>query len=40
MDKILVNYRNLGVGSYVGEVFMGGMGFADDLLLLASSIYW
>ena len=35
MDEILVNLRNLGVGCYVGEVFMGAMGYADDLVLLA-----
>ena len=35
MDEILVTLRNLGVGCYVGEVFMGAMGYADDLVLLA-----
>ena len=35
MDEILVNLRSLGVGCYVGEVFMGAMGYADDLVLLA-----
>jgi hypothetical protein len=35
MDEILLNLRNLGVGCYVGEVFMGAMGYADDLVLLA-----
>ena len=33
----LVNLRNLGVGCFVGEVFMGAMGYADDLVLLAPS---
>ena len=37
MDEILVNLRNLGVGCYVGGVFMGAMGYADDLVLLAPS---
>ena len=37
MDEILVNLRNLGVGCYVGEVFMGALGYADDLVLLAPS---
>ena len=35
MDEILISLRNLGVGCYVGEVFMGAMGYADDLVLLA-----
>ena len=35
MDEILHNLRDLGVGCYVGEVFMGAMGYADDLVLLA-----
>ena len=37
MDEILVTLRNLGVGCYVGEVFMGAMGYADDLVMLAPS---
>ena len=37
MDEILLNLRNLGVGCYVGEVFMGAMWYADDLVLLAPS---
>ena len=35
MDEILVNLRKLSVGCYVGEVFMGAIGYADDLVLLA-----
>ena len=37
MDEILANLRKLGVGCYIGEVFMGAMGYADDLVLLAPS---
>ena len=37
MDEILVKLRSLGVGCYVEEVFMGAMGYADDLVLLAPS---
>ena len=37
MDEILVTLRNLGVGCYVGDIFMGGMGYADDLVLLSPS---
>ena len=35
MDEILEILRDLGVGCYVGEIFMGAMGYADDLVLLA-----
>ena len=37
MDEILANLRTLGVGCYVGGVFMGAMGYADDLVLLIHS---
>ena len=37
MDEILANLRKLGVGCFIGEVFMGAMGYADDLVLLAPS---
>ena len=37
MDEILETLRSLGVGCYVGEVFMGAMGYADDLVLIAPS---
>ena len=37
MDEILTKLRNLGVGCYVEEVFMGALGYADDLVLLAPS---
>lgn len=35
MDEILASLRDLGVGCYIGGVFMGAMGYADDLVLLA-----
>ena len=37
MDEILISLRDLGVGCYVGGVFMGAMGYAADLVLLAPS---
>ena len=37
MDDILANLRTLGVGCYVWGVFMGSMGYADDLVLLILS---
>ena len=37
MDEILTSLRDLGVGCYVGEVFMGALWYADDLVLLAPS---
>ena len=35
MDEIIVKLRNLGVGCYVGDLFMGARGYADNLVLLA-----
>ena len=37
MDEILTSLSNLGVGCYVGEVFIGALGYADDLVLPAPS---
>ena len=37
MDEILIKLRNLGVGCYVGGVFMGALGYADDPVLLVLS---
>ena len=37
MDDLLLELRALGVGCYVGGVYMGAVGFADDILLLAPS---
>ena len=37
MDELLVSLRKLGVGCYVGDIFMGAFGYADDLVLLAPS---
>ena len=36
-DEILTSLSNLGVGCYVGEVFIGALGYADDLVLPAPS---
>ena len=35
MDDLLKELRNLGAGCFVGDVFMGAVGFADDILLIA-----
>ena len=37
MDELLVELRRLGIGCRVADVFMGAVGFCDDLLLLAST---
>ena len=35
IDGLLKELRDLGVGCHVGDVFMGAVGFCDDILLLA-----
>ena len=37
MDDLILRLRRSGVGCYLGEVFCGVVGYADDLLLLAPS---
>ena len=35
VDELLVELRTLGIGCHVAGVYMGAVGFCDDLLLLA-----
>ena len=35
VDELLVELRRLGIGCRVADVFMGAVGFCDDILLLA-----
>ena len=35
MDELLLNLRRLGVGCHVQGVYMGALGFCDDIVLLA-----
>jgi len=35
IDGLLVKLSNANVGCYVGEVFVGGLAYADDIVLLA-----
>lgn len=35
MDPLLKELRNLGVGCHIGDVFLGVMAYADDLVLVA-----
>ena len=37
IDDLLKKLRELGVGCYIGEQFLGAAGFADDIVLLAPS---
>ena len=39
VDELLVELRSLGIGCKVAGVFMGAVGFCDDLLLLAPTRY-
>ena len=38
VDELLVKLRKLGVGCRVAGVYMGAVGFCDDLLLLAPTM--
>ena len=38
MDELLGRLRESGVGCYLGQTFVGALGYADDLTLLAPSI--
>ena len=35
MDDLLKELRMLGAGCYLGDVYMGAVGFADNILLIA-----
>ena len=35
MDPLLLELRDLGIGCHVAGIYMGALGFCDDLLLLA-----
>ena len=35
MDELLGRLRDSGVGCYIGNIFMGAFGYADDVILLA-----
>ena len=37
VDELLVELRKLGVGCRVAGIYMGAMGFCDDIILLAPS---
>ena len=35
IDELLISLRKLGVGCYIGNIFCGAFGYADDVTLLA-----
>ena len=39
IDQLLVRLQNAGVGCHIGDVFTGGIGYADDILLIAPTVY-
>ena len=39
IDNLLETLRKLGYGCYMGNVFSGAIGYADDLVLLSPSLY-
>ena len=38
MDEMLYKLKNSGLGCYVGNVFMGCLGYADDAVLLTPTL--
>lgn len=38
VDGMLVNLKELGIGCYIGDIFCGALGYADDLMLLVPTI--
>ena len=39
IDQLLLRLRNTGVGCHIGNVFTGGLGYVDDILLIAPTVY-
>ena len=39
IDQLLLRLRNTGVGCHIGNVFTVGLGYADDILLIAPTVY-
>ena len=39
MDEMLYKLKNSGLGCYVGNVFMGCLGYADDAVLLTPTLF-
>ena len=39
IDQLLLSLRNTKVGCHIGNVFTGGLGYADDILLIAPTVY-
>ncbi len=38
-DNLLVQLKNSGMGCYINGIFSGALGYADDLVILAPSLY-
>ena len=39
MDELLLRLKESGVGCYIGNIFCGALGYADDVTLLAPTLY-
>ena len=35
LDELLGKFANMGVGCYIGNIFVGAVAYADDIVLLA-----
>ena len=38
MDVLFQRLQNIKIGCYIGKVFCGGLGYADDVLLMAPGV--
>ena len=39
IDEMLIKLKNSGLGCHIGHVFMGALAYADDLVLMAPTMY-
>ena len=39
VDDLLINLKNNGTGCYMGQYFVGALGYADDIILLSPTVF-
>ena len=38
MDVLLLNLKKANLGCYIGDLFMGALGYADDVVIIANTV--